>query len=72
MLTLRAVCAREEANPRLWALYGAQCARLGKRDEARAAFERALWLRGRARQHGRVRVLQKLIERSGEKQRWVA
>lgn len=64
MLTLRAACARDEGDPRIWALYGAQCARLRKCDEARAAFERAAWLRSRARQHRRVRVLHQLIERT--------
>jgi Flp pilus assembly protein TadD len=47
MLLLRDAANENEECPRLWTLYGVQCARLGRRDAAKSALVHAAWLRDR-------------------------
>ncbi len=62
LLCLRQACNESEQDARLWALYGAECVRQGKQHDAEDAFVRSLWLRHRAKQAGRVRSLEQLLE----------
>lgn len=62
MLVLREACQREAGSAKLWTLYAAQCVRVGRRDEAQHALKQALWLRQRARDAVRVRVVGALID----------
>jgi Flp pilus assembly protein TadD len=61
-LLLRQACFSDEADPRLWVHFGLQCLRVRRRDEGLQALRQALWLRERAREHQRARVLRELIE----------
>lgn len=61
MLILREVCFRSPSEPRLWALYAAQCWRMGRRDDARRALRQAIWLRDKAHDAARARVLRALL-----------
>lgn len=61
MLILREACFGAEADARLWVLYGMQCLRARRKDEAFRALGQALWLRERARDHARARVMRDLI-----------
>jgi len=61
MLILREECFAESSDARLWVLYGMQCLRARRREEALRALGQALWLRERARDHARARVMRDLI-----------
>jgi Flp pilus assembly protein TadD len=62
MLALRQACQHSGHSPRLWTLYGVACLRVRRVDDARQALRQALWLRQRARDVGRARVMERLIE----------
>ncbi|HXK17151.1 MAG TPA: hypothetical protein VNG33_05100 [Polyangiaceae bacterium] len=62
MLILREECFRVESDAALWVHYGLACLRARRRDEAFRALGHALWLRERARDSARVRVMRDLIE----------
>jgi Flp pilus assembly protein TadD len=62
MLMLREACHASENSARLWTLYAVECTRLGRRDDAVEALERALWLRERNRDAARARVTRSLLE----------
>ena len=47
LVLLREACCLAEDDPVLWTLYGVQSWRSNRRDEARQAIRRALWLRER-------------------------
>lgn len=61
MIAAREACFTEPKDARLWALYGAWCFRARHREEALHAFGQSLWLRQRAKDEPRARVLRKLI-----------
>lgn len=63
MLLLREVCFQESDDARLWTLYGVQCARLGRREDAAQALGQAAWLRERNRDGRRAAVTHALRER---------
>lgn len=62
LLVLREVCFKASGDARLWTLYAAQCWRIGRRDDAKQAFRQALWLRQRAHDEPRARVLRALLK----------
>jgi len=61
MLILREECFAVESDAALWVHYGLSCLRARRRDEGFRALAQALWLRQRARDHTRVRVMRDLI-----------
>jgi Flp pilus assembly protein TadD len=63
LVLLRDATLLDEHRARTWALLGALCAELGHRDEAARAFKQARWLRLRAGEEERARVLAGLLER---------
>jgi hypothetical protein len=63
MLALREAVCRANDDARLWTLYGVQCARVGRVEEAERALRHALWLRQRARDERRVEVTRTLLAR---------
>lgn len=62
MLALREACQHGGHSPRLWTLYGVACVRVRRLDDARQALRQALWLRQRARDLRRARVMERLLE----------
>lgn len=63
MITLREAVCRQNEDARLWTLYGAQCMRVGKTQDAERAFTQALWLRQQGRDQARARVTRRILER---------
>lgn len=61
LLILREVCFQAASDARLWTLYAHQCWRTGRRDDACQALRQALWLREKARDEARARVLRALL-----------
>ncbi len=61
MLILREECFAVESDAALWVHYGLSCLRVRRRDEGFRALAHALWLRERAREDGRARVMRELI-----------
>jgi Flp pilus assembly protein TadD len=61
LVLLRDACFLAGADARLWVLYAAQCWRMGRFDDTRQALRQALWLRERAHDEPRARVLRSLI-----------
>ena len=61
MVELRGAAHENEHDPRLWTLYGMQCARIGRRDVARQALAHAAWLRDRAGETAKATVTRALI-----------
>lgn len=61
MLILREACFAAESDAPLWVHYGLSCLRARRKDEGFRALAHALWLRERARDHARIRVMRDLI-----------
>ena len=61
MLILREECFAVESNAALWVHYGLACLRARRVDEGFRALAHSLWLRERARDHARARVMRDLI-----------
>lgn len=61
MLILREACFGAESQAALWVHYGLSCLRVRLREEGLRALAHSLWLRERAREHARARVLRDLI-----------
>lgn len=61
LLILREECFRASSDARLWAMYAAQCWRMGRREDTCQALRQAIWYRERAHDVGRVRVLRALL-----------
>ncbi|HVY27330.1 MAG TPA: hypothetical protein VHB79_12315 [Polyangiaceae bacterium] len=61
MLILREACFAAESDAPLWVHYGLACLRARRKDEGFRALAHALWLRERARDDARVRVMRELI-----------
>ena len=63
MVALREAALLEETDPKLWALYGAACAKANRLEEAERAFGQALYLRQRQHDAGRAATLRGVIAR---------
>lgn len=63
MLMLREAAHRNEADARLWTLYGVQCVRAGCPDAAETALEHAVWLRTRNHEPRKAQVTRDVIAR---------
>lgn len=61
LVLLREACFVAGADARLWVLYAAQSWRMGRLDDTRQALRQALWLRERAHDEPRAKVLRSLI-----------
>jgi len=61
MLILREECFAVESDAALWVHYGLSCLRARRRDEGFRALAQSLWLRVRARDSARARVMRVLI-----------
>ncbi|MFO7178133.1 MAG: hypothetical protein DIU78_005460, partial [Pseudomonadota bacterium] len=59
---LREACFLAGDDARLWTLYAIQCWRMNRGDDARQALRQALWLRERAHDEPRARVLRRLLD----------
>lgn len=60
MLILREACYFGDGDPVVWALYGYQCTRVRKYDEAMDAYGQAAWRRTREGDLARADVLHRL------------
>ncbi len=60
MLILREECFAVESDAALWVHYGLSCLRARRRDEGFRALAHSLWLRERARDQARARVMRDL------------
>jgi len=65
LVALREATLLAETDARLWALYGAACAKANRLDEAERAFSQALYLRQRERDGRRATALRNVIQRLG-------
>ena len=63
LVALREAALLAESDAKLWALYGAACARSNRVGEAERAFGQALFLRQRAHDNGRANALRSVIAR---------
>lgn len=61
LVLMREACCLATNDPVLWTLYGVQCWRGNRRDEARQALRQALWLRERMHDERRAHVLRGLL-----------
>jgi Flp pilus assembly protein TadD len=64
MLLLREAACASEDDPRIWALYGAQCLRAGRVDSAVQALGHATWLRERNGEAPKARAMQRLLSKA--------
>ncbi len=62
MLILREACYLGDGDPVVWALYGYQCTRVRKYEEAENAFSQAAWRRQRCGDLARADVLHRLVD----------
>lgn len=65
LVALREATLLEETDAKLWALYGAACAKANRLDEAERAFTQAVYLRQRQHDAPRAGSLRSLIRRLG-------
>jgi len=63
LVALREASLLAETDAKLWALYGAACAKANRLDDAERAFTQALYLRQRERDALRVSSLRGVIQR---------
>jgi Flp pilus assembly protein TadD len=63
MLALRQAAHENEGDAKLWTLYGVQCARVGRMDDAESALVHAVWLRDRRREPGKAAVTRAVLAR---------
>jgi hypothetical protein len=61
MLALREACYYTGQDAKLWALYGMQCWRVRKVDDAADALRQAIWLREREPNDRRAAALKSLL-----------
>jgi Flp pilus assembly protein TadD len=61
MLALREACYYTGQDPKLWALYGVQCWRMRRLDDAADALRQAIWLREREPNDRRAGALRALL-----------
>ena len=66
MLSLRQAAHENEHDPKLWTLYGMQCARAGRMLDAESALAHAAWLRERRHEPEKARVTRALLSRLGQ------
>jgi Flp pilus assembly protein TadD len=65
MVALREAALLAESDAKVWALYGAACAKANRLAEAERAYGQALFFRQRQHDVGRARTLRSVIERLG-------
>ena len=65
LVALREAAMLAETDPRLWALYGAACAKAHRLEEAQRAFSQALYFRQSAHDLPRANSLRAAIRRLG-------
>jgi len=65
LVALREATLLSETDAKLWALYGAACAKANRLDEAERAFTQAMYLRQRQHEPQRAASLRTLIRRLG-------
>lgn len=65
LVALREATLLAETDARLWAIFGAACAKANRWDDAERAFTQALYLRQRQRDALRANALRGLIQRLG-------
>jgi Flp pilus assembly protein TadD len=65
LVALREASLLAETDAKLWALYGAACARANRLDEAERAFAQALYLRQRQHDARRERSLRRVLQHLG-------
>ncbi len=63
LAALREACFLASEDARLWALYGARLANLGRLDEAMQAIGQAIYFRKAAHDEARVRSTRRVLER---------
>lgn len=63
LLALRTACFQAEEDALLWAMYAAQCQRVGDRDGAAQAYQHAIWLRERQGDGRRAESLRSVVRR---------
>jgi len=61
LVLMREACCLSPQDPVLWTLFGVQCWRANRRDDARQALRQALWLREHTRDPKRAHVLRALL-----------
>jgi hypothetical protein len=71
MVALSQACVLRQQDAALWTLYADACVRARRREAAADALGQALWLRQRARDHGRARVTRRLRDRVLSGGSWV-
>jgi Flp pilus assembly protein TadD len=65
LVALREATLLAETDAKLWALYGAACAKANRLEEAERAFSQALYLRQRQHDAPRANSLRNVIQRLG-------
>jgi len=65
LVALREATLLAETDAKLWALYGAACAKANRLDQAERAFNQALYLRQRQHDAPRANSLRGVIQRLG-------
>jgi Flp pilus assembly protein TadD len=63
MFALRQAAHENEEDAKVWTLYGVQCSRVGRMDEAERALAHAAWLRHRQREPGKARATRAVLTR---------
>jgi Flp pilus assembly protein TadD len=61
MVMLREAAHENENAARLWVLYGVQCARIGRLDDAQRALQHAAWVRERDGEHAKANVTRAIM-----------
>lgn len=61
MVLLRQAAHANEEDPKIWALYGAQCLRMGRMEPGRKALTQAAWLRDRRGERRKADVTRALL-----------
>lgn len=61
MVLLRQAAYESEDDPKVWALYGAQCLRMGRMEPGRKALCQAAWLRDRRGERRKAEVTKALL-----------
>jgi Flp pilus assembly protein TadD len=61
MVMLREAAHENEHDARLWVMYGVQCARIGRPNDARRALQHAAWVRERNGEHAKANVTRAIM-----------
>jgi Flp pilus assembly protein TadD len=63
MLALRQAAHENEYDAKLWVLYGVQCAKVGRLEDAESALTHAAWLRDRRHEPAKAIVTRTILAR---------